>query len=117
MIRKFLFIAPLFLAPFISFADTPTDLQSLVSIFTGIILGSIVPLISSLAMIMFLWGIAKFISNSGDAKTHQDGKMMMIWGVVGLFVMVSYIAIIRATHNDFGFTTSFGQPRIIINSQ
>jgi len=100
--------------PLIVLADAPTNLQGLIKIFTDIILGSIVPLLASLAFLVFLWGIAKFISNSGDAKTHADGKMMMVWGLVGLFIMMSYLAIIRAAHNDAGFNRPFGQPIIDI---
>ena len=97
-------------------ASSGPDLGTLAQGFTDAIWGSVVPLLFSLCFLVFLWGIAKFISNAGDAKTHQDGKMMMIWGLVGLFVMVSYLAILRAAHNDVGFNGPFGQPIIDIKT-
>jgi len=54
----------------------------------------IVPLMISLAIVVFFWGLVKFIWHAGDEKTHDEGKAVMIWGMVSLFVMVALWAII-----------------------
>ena len=78
-------------------------------------INNLIPLVLGLALLFFMWGIAKFIYSAGDAGKHEDGKQMMIWSIVALFIMVSYLAILAAAHRDIGFG-AFGQPRIRINS-
>jgi len=47
------------------------------------------------ALLIFLWGLMRFIFRvGGDEKAVTEGKNIMIWGVVSLFVMVSIWGII-----------------------
>jgi hypothetical protein len=78
--------------------------------FSDLIFRFIIPLINltlvvvlALALLVFLKGLASFIAKSGDAKSHAEGKNLMIWGLVGLFVMVSVFGIVRLLRDDFGF--------------
>lgn len=54
----------------------------------------LIPIFIGVAIIVFFWGIIKFIANAGDEKAIEDGKKFMIWGIVGLFVIVSMWGII-----------------------
>lgn len=45
----------------------------------------LIPLAFSLALLFFFYGVAKYIWSEGTGKA--EGKQIMIWGVVGLFVM------------------------------
>jgi len=40
------------------------------------------------SLLVFVWGVAKFILSAGDEKKVAEGKTLMFWGVVALFVMV-----------------------------
>ena len=51
--------------------------------------GRIVPILMSLAMLVFIWGVLKFIRNAGDEGERETGKQVMLWGLIGLFVMAS----------------------------
>ncbi len=53
------------------------------------ILDLIVILIIALALVFFLWGVAKFILNAGDPEEQNKGKSIMFWGIIALFVMVA----------------------------
>ena len=70
--------------------------QSLDSLITGA--GSVVTSVSYLgygvAFLFFFWGIAKFIFNATDPEKVKEGKKMMFWGVVALFVLTSVWAIL-----------------------
>jgi hypothetical protein len=56
----------------------------------GDIVGNIIPILIGLALLVFFWGLAKFILKlGGDAKAAEEGKKLMIWGLVALFVMIS----------------------------
>ena len=52
----------------------------------------LIPLVFALALLFFFWGVAKYIWSAGDAK--EEGKQIMVWGVVALFVMSSIWGII-----------------------
>lgn len=48
-----------------------------------------IPIIGGLALLYFFWGLAKFILKSGDTKAQEEGKNIMIWGIIALFVMMT----------------------------
>lgn len=85
---------------------SPQNFKDLVGIFLGLI-NAIIPVLLSLALLMFVWGLAKFISKAGDAKNNAAGKELMKWGLVGLFIMVSYMGIVAFFYRDFEFTRAF----------
>jgi hypothetical protein len=88
--------------------DTRTFMD-IVNIFIDLILMTI-PVVASLALLVFFWGLVKFIWNvSGDEKAITEGKSLMIWGIIALFVLVSIWGILRFMSAEVGFT-QFGLP-------
>ncbi len=88
----------------------PDNLSDLVVIFLRII-NLLVTLIFALSILVFFWGLVKFILNAGDSKSHEEGKELIIWGLISLFVMVSIWGILRFVYNDLGLSsTGFGLP-------
>lgn len=53
------------------------------------LINPVITLIFGLAIVYFFWGLSQFILRSGDAKTHEEGKNKMLYGVITLFVMFS----------------------------
>ncbi len=70
-----------------------TNLDDLISKITGWI-GAIIPLLFSFAVLFFLWGLVKFMMNAGDEKAQEEGKRVMVWGVIILFVMSTFWGIV-----------------------
>lgn len=61
----------------------------------GGLVNSLIAIVIGLALLAFFWGLAKFIFNvSGDEKSIEEGKRIMIWGIITLFVMVSVWGIV-----------------------
>ena len=48
-----------------------------------------------LSLMWFLWGIAEFIKDADSQEGRSKGKRNMIWGVVGMFIIVSTFGIIQ----------------------
>ena len=69
-------------------AQDPTWFVSLISQTHGLLTKGI-PLLLSIALLIFIWGIVTFISKSGNEEAVIEGKRKMIWGIVALFVLVS----------------------------
>lgn len=60
----------------------------------------IIPLLASVAIVIFLWGIVRYIASAEDSEAHAKGRELIIWGAVALFVMFSVwglVGILRAT--------------------
>lgn len=88
-----------------------TDFKDFVFWIVGLI-NLAIPVIGALALLVFIWGLVKFIYQSGDSRSHADGKNLMIWGVVALFIMVTYLGIINLGQNVLGMPRSSVLPLI-----
>jgi len=98
-------IAGLALAvPGIAFAQTTSG--SLIGIVNqiGAILDLLVPIVITLALIYFIYGVAKYIMSSGDEEGQKAARGIMIWGIIGLFVIVSIWGIVGLIASSLGVT-------------
>lgn len=89
--------------------QTPKDLFDVLFLFAGI-LESLFPILIGFALLVFIWGLVKFIYNSGDTKTHAEGRKFMIWSLIAIFIMVSFMGILSFFYSDFGFSRHLGLP-------
>ncbi len=55
----------------------------------------LIPIVAGLALLYFFWGLAKFILHADNEDKREEGKQVMKWGIVALFVMVSIWGIVR----------------------
>ena len=62
----------------------------------------VVPLIMSLALVAFLFGILQMIRKGDEPQAREQGRQFMIWGVVGLAVMASVWGLVRIITNTLG---------------
>lgn len=62
----------------------------------------LIPLAFSLCLLYFFWGIAKYLKEEGEGK--NEGRKIMVWGVVGLFVAFSIWGIIIFIRSELGLT-------------
>ncbi|OGD68701.1 hypothetical protein A3E89_01815 [Candidatus Campbellbacteria bacterium RIFCSPHIGHO2_12_FULL_35_10] len=63
------------------------------------LIGLVVPLIISLAVIFFLYGLVGYMTKAGDKK--DDAQQTMIWGIIILFVMVSIWGLVNLIQETF----------------
>ena len=89
-------------------ASTIATLQSWVNL--------LIPLLMTLAIVAFFWGLVKFIANASDEAAKESGKTLMIWGMIALFVMVAFWGIIGYVQSSIGLsgtiTTTSSPPPI-----
>jgi len=104
--KKTLIILSLVITPAISYAAVGT-FKDLIELFTGL-LYSLIPLIISLALVYFLFGVAQFIMHAGDSVKREEGKTIMMWGIIALFVMVSIWGLVRVLQNTIFGGGGFG---------
>ena len=53
---------------------------------------------------IFLWGVVEMLANPDNEEARATGRKHMIWGIVGLFIMLSVRAIITVLCNFWGAT-------------
>ena len=92
----------LLLTPF--FALAVSDLFGLISLVITI-LNWAIPLLIGVAVVVFLWGVVQYITAGGDEEKRKEARNMMIWGIVGLFVMVAVWGLVWLLLNTFNLNT------------
>jgi FtsH-binding integral membrane protein len=99
--KKALTVVTLLAFPMVAFAQAPNNLIGLIS-YTGEILNRLIPLLIAAALVVFFWGLVKYIYN----RKSSEGRQIMVAGLVGLFVMVSVWGIIRIAQNTLGVSNA-----------
>jgi hypothetical protein len=68
------------------------------------ILNPIIGFMFVLALALFFYGLVRFIldAGAGNESAQTDGKRHMVWGVVGIFIMVSVYGILTVVCNTIG---------------
>lgn len=67
-------------------------------------LNALIGLFITLAIVVFFWGLIKYLVNAGEAKA--EGLQIMFYGVLAIFVMVSIWGIIRLLQSTFSVTST-----------
>lgn len=81
-------------------------IEGIVSRITSI-LNLIIPIIFAIATIVFFWGIVLFITSGGDEEKRKEGRAYIIYGLIGLFVMIAVWGIVNVM---IGFFFTGGLP-------
>jgi hypothetical protein len=73
----------------------------------------LVPVIFALAFIVFLWGaFDTFILGASSEETKERGKNLMLWGLIGFFVMVSIWGLVNILTGTISFGNNSGPSQI-----
>lgn len=96
------------LTPIVALAQAGT-LQGVLRI-VGDILGLLIPLLITIAVIVFFWGLIKYLMSAGDAEARGSGINLMIMGIVALFVMVAVWGLVGILADTFGVQPGGGAP-------
>ena len=74
----------------------------------GNVIATLTPIVVALALLFFFWGLAKYILSAGDEAKQTEGRSIMIWGIIALFVMVSVWGLVQVLQQTFLGSTSSG---------
>lgn len=82
-------------------------LQNLLTYVTCIIATSIIPLIFALATVVFIWGVVQYVINDGEEAKKEKGRQFIVWGLIGLVVMISVWGLVKIVGSTFNINTGF----------
>jgi uncharacterized membrane protein YidH (DUF202 family) len=86
--------------PFMAMAAQLNTLGDVLTTFTNII-NALMPFIVALAVLYFIWGVFQYVANAGDEEARKAGQSKMIYGVIGIFVMVSVWGLVNLLQGSF----------------
>ncbi len=69
-----------------------------------VIIYPLITLMMAVALLVFLYGSFIFITNAANEGERTRGRQHILWGVVGMVVMVSAYAILTVATGTFGIT-------------
>jgi hypothetical protein len=78
-------------------------LQDLGGFVIEVINDILVPIVFSIAFLVFVWGAAKYFIFSGASdEGKEQGRSLMIWGIIAFFVMVAVWGIVNLLVDSTG---------------
>lgn len=63
------------------------------------VLAPVILVLFALALVLFFWGVLEFILNTDNEEKRTLGKSHMLWGIIGLVIMVAVNGIIQILIN------------------
>src|SRR3989338_405242 len=99
MSKRSFILGTFFFLPTFALAQTSviTIMDDLINI-----MQTIMPVLLGCAVAVFFWGVVKFIWHADDEKAVQEGRMFLVWGMVGIFVIVALWSIIGFIQTELG---------------
>lgn len=99
----FKFLVPLssilFFVPTVVFAS-PRNFTDLIYFFIDLI-NIAISVVISLAVLGFFWGLSQYILSARDSTKIEEGRKVMIYGILGLFIAVSIWGILKILVRTF----------------
>jgi len=70
------------------------------------IVNPLILLLFAVASLVFILGLVGFVGKAGDEEALTVAKRHVVYGLIGMFIMVSAFAIISLILNTFGIDTT-----------
>ncbi|MCX6753079.1 MAG: hypothetical protein NTW62_01870 [Candidatus Nomurabacteria bacterium] len=76
-----------------------------------LIINPLIILLFGLATAYFFWGVFKLISNTDNEKARSDGKKHMLFGIVGITIMLAVWTILGIITNTLNISSGEINPQ------
>jgi|SRR3989338_7108786 len=70
------------------------------------ILNATIPFIIGLAVFVIIWGIFTYITHSAEEEKRAEAKNFIIWGIIGVFCMLSFWGFVNILSNTLDIDTT-----------
>lgn len=81
------------------------SIRGIIEQIVGFINGQVIPLLFAIALLLFLYGVARYLFIEGDnAEGRKKAGKVMLWGIIGLTVMAGMWGIVALLLNTFSLT-------------
>ena len=83
-------------------SSSMSNLGAIINYILCILQSSIIPILVVAAIILFIYGVVKYIAGADNEKVRKEGSMFMIYGIISLFVITSIWGLVSILTNTFG---------------
>jgi hypothetical protein len=105
--KSFTYVSTGLILPLLAAAQTIDSLQSAGQFAINFINTVLVPVIFAIAFIVFIFGVFQyFIMGRGSEEAAASGRALMVWGLIGFFVMVSVWGLVNILLGTFNLNGS-----------
>jgi hypothetical protein len=67
-----------------------------------VIINPLIILLFALATVYFIYGVAQYLLSPDNEEIRKTSKSHMLWGIIGMFIMVSVFGIMNLILNTLG---------------
>jgi hypothetical protein len=102
-ISSAVFLVAILSVAYPAFAQSSGDVgDALITKIGTYIIDPLLLVIFAAGFFMFIWGLFQFMLNTNGGEDNSEGKRHMIYGTIGMFIMVSVYGIISLLASTFG---------------
>ena len=107
--KQFIPLAATLLAlPFVAFGAE--DIKTILTDRVQPILDTLVGIIIGIGVLVFLWGLIKYVTAGGDEEKRKEARNTMIYGIIAIFVMVAVWGLVAILKETLGVTEEVAPP-------
>ncbi len=70
------------------------------------VLNWLIPFLVVLAVFVIIWGAFLFVTNAGDPEKRKEGRDRILWGIVGVVVMLTIWGLVNVLRNTLNLNTA-----------
>lgn len=87
--------------PAVASAAALTDVETFASSILKIV-NILVAIVFVLALVVFAWGVVKYITSANNPEREKEARQFLWWGVVGLFVIIAIFGLVQFIGKTLG---------------
>jgi len=81
-----------------------------------VIINPLIVLLFALAVVYFIYGLTRYLLSPDNEEVRKSSKSHMLWGIVGMFIMISVFGILSIIMNTIGVENRGSSGDIIIEN-
>lgn len=78
------------------------NIVTLMGSINKVIINPLIILLFAVAVVYFLYGIVNYLLSPDNEEIRTSSKTHMLWGIIGMFIMISVFGIMRLLLNTVG---------------
>ena len=105
-ITSYIFTFTILSFPGLVLADPSTKFTDFKSFVDWLLKSLVTPLfifMTGFAITLFIFGIVKYTTSAADESARANGRKLMVNGVIGLFVIISFWGFVAMLRTSFGW--------------
>jgi hypothetical protein len=79
--------------------------QGFLAKINDVILFPLITLMMAIALLVFLYGAFEYVKNAGSESGREQGRRHLLYGIIGMLVMLSALSLLYIAAGTFGLDT------------